>query len=29
MKFVLALKHESGGLLLASHDGGKTFSRVG
>jgi photosystem II stability/assembly factor-like uncharacterized protein len=29
MKFVLALKHESGGLLLASHDGGKTFAEVG
>jgi len=28
-KFVLALKHESGGLLLASHDGGKSFSEVG
>jgi photosystem II stability/assembly factor-like uncharacterized protein len=27
--FVLALKHESGGLLLASHDGGKTFTDVG
>jgi len=27
--FVLALKHESGGLLLASHDGGKTFTEVG
>jgi photosystem II stability/assembly factor-like uncharacterized protein len=29
MKFVLALKHESGGLLIASHDGGKTFTDVG
>jgi len=29
MKFVLALKHESGGLLLASHDGGKTFTDLG
>ncbi len=29
MKFVLALKHESGGLLLASHDGGKTFAEIG
>lgn len=29
MKFVLALKHESGGLLLASHDGGKTFAERG
>jgi len=28
-KFVLTLKHESGGLLLASHDGGKTFDEVG
>lgn len=28
-KFVLALKHESGGLLIASHDGGKTFAEVG
>jgi photosystem II stability/assembly factor-like uncharacterized protein len=28
-KFVLALKHESGGLLIASHDGGKTFVEVG
>ena len=28
-KFVLALKHESGGLLYASHDGGKTFEDVG
>jgi hypothetical protein len=28
-KFVLALKHESGGLLLASRDGGKTFDDVG
>jgi hypothetical protein len=28
-KFVLALKHESGGLLLASRDGGKTFDEVG
>ena len=28
-KFVLALKHESGGLLLASHDSGKTFTDVG
>jgi photosystem II stability/assembly factor-like uncharacterized protein len=28
-KFVLALKHESGGLLLASHDGGKTFAELG
>jgi photosystem II stability/assembly factor-like uncharacterized protein len=29
MKFVLALKHESGGLLLASRDGGKSFREVG
>lgn len=29
MKFVLALKHEAGGLLLASHDGGETFAEVG
>jgi photosystem II stability/assembly factor-like uncharacterized protein len=28
-KFVLALKHESGGLLLASADGGKSFAEVG
>jgi photosystem II stability/assembly factor-like uncharacterized protein len=28
-KFVLALKHESGGLLLASADGGKSFREVG
>jgi photosystem II stability/assembly factor-like uncharacterized protein len=28
-KFVLALKHESGGLLLASSDGGKSFAEVG
>jgi photosystem II stability/assembly factor-like uncharacterized protein len=27
--FVLTLKHESGGLLLASRDGGKTFDEVG
>jgi BNR/Asp-box repeat len=29
MKYVMALKHESGGLLLSSHDGGKTFREVG
>ncbi len=29
MKFVLAMKHESGGVLLVSHDGGKTFSETG
>jgi photosystem II stability/assembly factor-like uncharacterized protein len=29
MKFVLALKHESGGLLLASRDGGKSFEEIG
>jgi hypothetical protein len=29
MKFVLALKHEAGGLLLRSSDGGKSFVEVG
>ncbi len=29
MNFVLALKHEAGGLLLASQDGGKSFREVG
>ena len=29
LKFLLALKHESGGLLLASRDGGKTFAEAG
>lgn len=29
MRFLLALKHESGGLLIVSHDGGKTFSDIG
>ncbi len=29
LKFVLALKHESGGLLLASDDGGRSFAEVG
>jgi hypothetical protein len=29
MKFVYALKHESGDLLLVSHDSGKTFAEVG
>jgi hypothetical protein len=29
MQFVLALKHEAGGLLIASNDGGKTFRDVG
>jgi photosystem II stability/assembly factor-like uncharacterized protein len=29
LKFVLALKHEAGGLLLASQDGGKSFTEVG
>src|SRR4051812_35180601 len=29
MKFVLALKHEKGGLLLLSRDGGKSFDEVG
>jgi photosystem II stability/assembly factor-like uncharacterized protein len=28
-KFILTLKHESGGLLLRSHDSGKTFEEVG
>jgi hypothetical protein len=28
-QFVLALKHESGGALLASHDGGKSFEEIG
>jgi hypothetical protein len=28
-KFVLALKHESGGLLIASRDGGRSFAEVG
>ncbi len=28
-KFVLALKHEAGGLLMLSTDGGKTFADVG
>jgi photosystem II stability/assembly factor-like uncharacterized protein len=28
-QFVLALKHESGGLLLVSRDGGKSFGEVG
>ena len=28
-KFVLALKHEAADLLLASHDGGKSFTEVG
>jgi acetyl esterase/lipase len=28
-KFILALKHESGGLLIVSRDGGKTFADVG
>jgi photosystem II stability/assembly factor-like uncharacterized protein len=28
-RFVLALKHEMGGLLMASNDGGKTFRDVG
>lgn len=28
-KFVLTLKHESGGLLIVSRDGGKSFSDVG
>jgi photosystem II stability/assembly factor-like uncharacterized protein len=29
LKFILTLKHESGGLLLRSRDGGKTFEQVG
>src|SRR5262249_52205689 len=29
LKFVLALKHEAGGLLLASRDGGQSFTEVG
>jgi len=29
LKFILTLKHESGGLLLRSRDGGKTFDEVG
>jgi len=29
MKFLLALKHESGGVMLMSHDGGKKFTQVG
>jgi photosystem II stability/assembly factor-like uncharacterized protein len=29
IKFVLALKHESGDLLIVSRDGGKTFDDVG
>lgn len=29
LKFLLALKHESGGLLLRSRDGGKTFTDLG
>lgn len=29
LKFILALKHEAGGLLLRSRDGGKTFDDVG
>jgi hypothetical protein len=29
LKFQLALKHESGGLLLSSRDGGKTFAEAG
>jgi hypothetical protein len=29
LKFVLALKHESGDLLIVSRDGGKTFTEIG
>src|SRR4029077_21181595 len=28
-KFVIAFKHESGGILLISHDGGKSFTETG
>jgi photosystem II stability/assembly factor-like uncharacterized protein len=29
MKFIFTLKHESGGMLLVSRDGGKSFDEVG
>jgi photosystem II stability/assembly factor-like uncharacterized protein len=29
LKFILTLKHEANGLLLVSHDGGKSFTEVG
>jgi hypothetical protein len=29
LRFILTLKHESGDLLLASRDGGKTFEEIG
>ena len=29
LNFILTLKHESGGLLLASLDGGRTFAEIG
>ena len=29
LNFILTLKHESGGLLLASRDGGTTFAEIG
>ena len=29
MRYVLALKHEAGGLMLASSDGGQSFTEVG
>jgi len=29
LKFLLALKHESGGMLIRSRDGGKTFDELG
>lgn len=29
MKFILTLKHEANGLLLASSDGGRTFTEIG
>jgi hypothetical protein len=29
LRFLLAIKHESGGLLIVSHDGGETFTEIG
>ena len=29
LKFILTLKHEAAGLMLVSHDGGKSFAEVG
>ncbi len=29
LDFMLALKHEAGGLMIVSHDGGKTFEEIG